>query len=53
MQLVNDTYDFICWILSLIGTILCVYQLYLFDWDIEELMFGHTSDEDEDEEDTE
>ena len=52
MILINDTYDLICLICGVIGTALCVYQLYLYDWNIEELMFGHTSDEDEDIEDT-
>lgn len=37
--------DWICLGLGITGTLLCVYQLYLNDWDFEETMFRHTSDD--------
>lgn len=52
MLLINDTYDLICLILGIIGTTLCVYQFYLAGWDVDELLFGHTSDNDKNESDT-
>lgn len=41
--LINDTYDLICLILGVIGTILCVYLLYLHSWNLDELLFGAKS----------
>ena len=37
--------DLFYWIVSGVGTVLCVYSLYLNDFDIEEALFRHTSDE--------
>lgn len=39
--------DLIYWALCLLGTILCVYSLYLNDWDLEKTFFRHTSEDDE------
>lgn len=39
--------DLCYWILSGVGTVLCVYSLYLNDWDIEETLFRHTSETEE------
>ena len=41
--------DLVCWIMSGVGTVLCVCSLYLNGWNIEEALFRHTSDEDEEE----
>ena len=39
--------DYVCLVIGIIGTLLCVYQLYLVGWDVEELLFGHTSEDEE------
>ena len=38
------TFDWISLGLGLMGTLLCVYLFSLNDWNIEETLFGHTSD---------
>ena len=39
MVLIADGYDLICLITGVVGTLMCVYLLYLNDWDIEKLLF--------------
>lgn len=44
--------DYICWTLSGLGILGCVYLLYLNDWDLEKTLYGHTLEEEESEVDT-
>lgn len=37
--LFNDWYDIFVAIMAVVGLALLVYQLYLYDWDIEAFMF--------------
>lgn len=39
--------DFVCWTLSGLGTLGCVYLLYLNDWDLEKTLYGHTLEDDD------
>lgn len=41
--------DLFYWIISGIGALGCVYQLYLHDWNLEELLYGHTQEDEMDE----
>lgn len=38
-MLVLTNQDYICLIIGVIGTILCVYQLHECGWDLEKLLF--------------
>lgn len=38
------TFDWISLGLGLVGTLLCVYLFWTNDWNIDETLFGHTSD---------
>ena len=37
--------DVIILVSGILGTGLCVYQLYLNDWDLEEMMFGEEDEQ--------
>ncbi len=44
--------DLFLWIVSGVGTVGCVYLLYLNDWNLEKTLYGHTLEEEESEVDT-
>lgn len=46
------TFDWFSLGIGVIGTFGCVYLFYLNDWDIEETLFGHTSEDEETDMDT-
>ena len=44
--------DLFFWILAVIGTLGCVYLLYVHGWDLEDALFGHTFEDEDDDMDT-
>ena len=38
-MLITNTYDLIILIIGIVGTFLCVVQMWIYDWDLKALMF--------------
>ena len=38
-MLITNTFDLIILIIGVVGTFLCLLQMYLYDWDLKALMF--------------
>ena len=44
--------DLFLWILAVVGALGCVYLLYIHGWDLEDALFGHTFEDEDDDMDT-